>query len=53
MGFFGIPVCKLCKGEKHRVSTKAGYRYVCHCKEWRVRLKILEKARQREERRRR
>lgn len=53
MGFPGIPICRICKGEKVRQNTPKGYRYVCHCLEWKAQLRILDAARNRERKRRR
>lgn len=53
MGMPGIPICRLCKGEKVRQSSARGYRYVCHCLEWKDQLKRLDEARKQERKRRR
>jgi len=46
-------VCKLCLGEKIRVSTpRGGFRYECGCLEWKEKLQVLEWARKKEKRKR-
>jgi hypothetical protein len=40
--------CRKCNGEKLRIATNTGYRYVCYCEEWKVQLRMLEAARKRE-----
>lgn len=50
MGIYATPMCGKCKGEKLRIATTAGYRYVCHCEEWKAQLRMLEKARKKERR---